>query len=203
MSLFKSNKIVCNFGSFFILAFAFGASQGWAQETAQAPVGMVASTLGRAYILRSGEKIAAVKGMQVYPTDQIVTTEKSVMKVIFADGTNIVSMSNSRSGSPNVIVLPLTAVLTSRSGIGCNRQARDAAELISKRDSEQRELLTSESILGVSAGVAWNISPALALLGTGQTEFGTDDNLKKTYTQTFVLASLVWKYQQARYGGIE
>ena len=34
-----------------------------ADEKVHAPVGMVASTIGKAYILRSGDKIVAAKGM--------------------------------------------------------------------------------------------------------------------------------------------
>jgi hypothetical protein len=54
------------------------------------PVAELASTMGKVSVLRNGERIASVKGMKLFASDQIVTGANSVAKILFADGSNFV-----------------------------------------------------------------------------------------------------------------
>jgi hypothetical protein len=64
-------------------------SAAYAQNQAS-PVAELASSMGKVSILRNGDRLAAVKGMKLYASDQIVTGANSVAKILFADGSNFV-----------------------------------------------------------------------------------------------------------------
>lgn len=59
---------------------------------AQGPIGVVSSALGKAYILRSGDKLAVQRGMEVFGSDQLVTLPRAAVKLTFADGSSIVAV---------------------------------------------------------------------------------------------------------------
>lgn len=72
-----------------------GIAHAQAESAKEAPiVASVSSVLGKAYLLR-GDKIPCVKGMKLYAADQLVTSAKAAVKIVFADGSNFVALENS------------------------------------------------------------------------------------------------------------
>lgn len=56
------------------------------------PVGVISSSIGKAFVLRGGDKLSVQRGMEVFASDQLVTLPRAVVKLTFADGSNIVAM---------------------------------------------------------------------------------------------------------------
>ena len=59
------------------------------------PIAKISGILGRCYVLRGADKITAEKGQQLFNSDQMVTSPKSLLKVTFADGSETVVQENS------------------------------------------------------------------------------------------------------------
>ncbi len=59
-------------------------------ENQATPIAEMASSMGKVWVLRDGDRIACVKGMKLFGSDQIVTGSNSVAKILFADGSNFV-----------------------------------------------------------------------------------------------------------------
>ena len=58
-------------------------------------IGTLGSVLGKAQIDRIGKIIPAAKGMEIFATDRLITSEKAAVKIQFRDGGNIIAFENS------------------------------------------------------------------------------------------------------------
>ncbi len=66
----------------------------WAQPI---PIGTVANVVGDARILRAGAKLPVSKGMAVFPSDTLMTTDKSAVKLQFSEGGTFLAFENAEA----------------------------------------------------------------------------------------------------------
>lgn len=49
-------------------------------------IGKLGNVLGKAEIVRDGKSLSATKGMEIFATDELITTDKTAVKILFHDG---------------------------------------------------------------------------------------------------------------------
>ena len=77
------------------LAFALSLSalQAMAEEK---PIGSLGSIIGKAQVLRGDKTLPATKGMKVFPSDSLVTSDKTAVKIQFDDGGTFMAFENAK-----------------------------------------------------------------------------------------------------------
>lgn len=66
----------------------------WSTAFADDSIGTLGSVVGKASVLRGGETIKATKGMKVFATDSLITSEKTAVKIIFNEGGTFIAFEN-------------------------------------------------------------------------------------------------------------
>ena len=153
----RFNFYICKFGlialvlngaSFFQDFHFESIALAQAESAKEAPiVASVASVLGKAYLLR-GDKIPCVKGMKLYAADQLMTSAKAAVKIVFADGSNFVALENSSVSIEDYYTLLKGNKLTVNSVL---QLVRGRARFFFKpRDGGQNAVVkTSNGVFGV------------------------------------------------------
>lgn len=79
-----------------LIAFtlAFGPPNTLARAESEV-VGKLGAIIGKAFIIRDGQKLPAQKEMAVFPSDALATEPKAVVKILFADGGSFMAFENS------------------------------------------------------------------------------------------------------------
>jgi hypothetical protein len=58
-------------------------------------VGKLGALIGKAFVVRDGQRLPAKKGMEIFSSDALVTEPKAVVKIQFTDGGNFMAFENS------------------------------------------------------------------------------------------------------------